>query len=120
MSKHTPGPWRWWETACGARVAGRPDDGSKNFVCDVLPPENAVSYADNARLIASAPDLLEACELFAEWLRREDEGFDHETHDRDTREGEAAWREWFYGNLELCGEAQDKARAAIQKAKGES
>lgn len=64
MSKHTPGPWRWWETVSGARVAGRPADGSKNFVCDVLQPELAVNYEDNARLIAAAPDLLEALQAF--------------------------------------------------------
>jgi hypothetical protein len=44
----------------GARVAGHPADGSKNFVCDVLLPERAVSYQANARLIAAAPDMLEA------------------------------------------------------------
>ncbi len=59
-SKHTPGPWRWWETVGGARVAGHPADGSKNFVCDVLIPERDVSFMDNARLIAAAPDLLAA------------------------------------------------------------
>lgn len=55
---YTPGPWRWWVTVCGARVAGRPEDGSQNFVCDVLIPERAVRYEDNARLIAAAPELL--------------------------------------------------------------
>jgi hypothetical protein len=66
MSKHTPGPWRWWETACGARVAGHPADGSKNFVCDVLAPERDVSYKANACLIAAAPELLKALEYVLE------------------------------------------------------
>ena len=60
VTTYTPGPWRWWVTVGGARIAGRPADGSKNFVCDVMPPERAVSYEANARLIAAAPELLEA------------------------------------------------------------
>lgn len=64
--------------------------------------------------------LLEACQTFAEWLRREDSGFDHKTHDRKTPEGEAAWREWFYENLRICNLAQEQARAAIAAAKVEA
>lgn len=70
MNKHTPGPWRWWITVGGARVAGHPADGSKNFVCDVLIPEDAVSFTDNARLIAAAPDLLVALIKFDSVMRR--------------------------------------------------
>lgn len=70
----------------------------------------------NARLISAAPDLLEACKTFAEWLRREDDGFVKAGNTRDTPEGEAAWRAWFDGNLDLCSKAQSQARAAIAKA----
>jgi hypothetical protein len=70
MSTHTPGPWRWWPTASGARIAGRPADGSKNFVCDVLHPELAVHYLDNARLIASAPELLAELRKAREVIQR--------------------------------------------------
>ena len=73
----------------------------------------------NARLIAAAPDLLEACQTFSEWLRREDEGWVKQGHSRDTPEGEADWRQWFYENLRICGLAQEQARAAIAKATGE-
>jgi hypothetical protein len=74
--------------------------------------------AELRRQHALNTDLLEACQTFAEWLRREDAGFDHKTHNRETSEGEAAWREWFYGNIAICGLAQDQVRAAIAKATG--
>lgn len=67
--QHTPGPWRWWVTVNGARVAGRPADGSSNFVCNVVIPERAVFYQANACLIAAAPDLLEALEVTrGQWI----------------------------------------------------
>jgi hypothetical protein len=66
MSKHTPGPWRWWETANGARIAGHPADGSRNFVCDVTTPERDVSFRANACLIAAAPDLMAALYMMLE------------------------------------------------------
>jgi len=104
-AQHTPGPWtanrRYVET----------DEAT---VCEVFGGNRA-----DARLIAAAPELLEACQTFAEWLRREDAGFDHKTHNRETPEGEAAWREWFYGNIAICGLAQDQVRAAIAKATGD-
>lgn len=71
----------------------------------------------DSRLIASAPDLLEACQTFAEWLRREEGGFPAETR-FNTPEGEAKWREWFDENLRICDLAQTQARAAIAKAVG--
>jgi len=61
---HTPGPWRYWPTTSGGRVAGRPADATNNFVCDVLIPERSVNWEVNARLIASAPDLLAALRLY--------------------------------------------------------
>lgn len=115
MSKHTPGPW----TA---------DDNDSYSVWSVYGYNNqrlANVFGDsaeadaNARLIAAAPELLEACQTFAEWLRREEDGFVAAGKSRDTPEGEAEWREWFYGNITLCGLAQDQARAAIAKATGE-
>jgi len=64
--------------------------------------------------LAVADDLLEACQTFAEWLRREDAGFPVET--RCAPEGEAKWREWFDENIRICALAQKQARAAIAKA----
>lgn len=96
-AQHTPGPWRWWATVSGARVAGHPADGSKNFVCDVLVPEKAVSYEANARLISAAPDLLEALKMLLSY----------------TLACEAML------NAKPAGQI-DIARAAISKATGEA
>ena len=99
-AQFTPGPWRWWATVSGARVAGHPADGSKNFVCDVLVPEKAVSYEANARLIAAAPDLLEALRELADDIA---DRFDMSSP--STNPGMKA--------------AVNEARAAILKATGE-
>ena len=58
--------------------------------------------AANARLIAAAPELLEALEAMIEWDDREK---DHAVD--------------FYKRTELCEIAFQKARAAIAKATGE-
>lgn len=120
MSKHTPGPWQYaFEGGTTAFITEA--DGS-TIIC-IRTTENTTAHknlAANARLIAAAPDLLEACKTFAEWLRREEMGFVAAGRSRDTPEGEAEWREWFYENLSLCQLAQDQARAAIAKATGES
>ena len=83
-----------------------------HWCADVIHPD--------ARLIAAAPDLYEACKTFAAWLDREERGFDLMTHDRSTSEGEAAWREWYDTNIALCSMAQELARAALAKAEGKS
>ena len=65
---HTPGPWRqggvkeFCSTGkCREIVA---DEG---HICLVYGTEDEDNKA-NARLIAAAPDLLEACELFENWM----------------------------------------------------
>ena len=91
MSKHTPGPWIFEE-----RVAG----------FDILAPESVYYVAEylgvdcgvidniaDAYLIAAAPELLEALELVVSFVDA----------------GEGTW----------TVEEQQKARAAIAKAKGE-
>jgi len=74
MSEHTPGPWcmeKQSKDACGtaigepiAVVGGEATDESVEFVvgraCDFGPHGDLATEA-NARLIAAAPDLLEAC-----------------------------------------------------------
>lgn len=131
-TQHTPGPWELIETqhekimsSWHIKVGDHniPVHPYKRIWSEDRTQSALVTdyqHMANARLIASAPELLEACQTFAEWLRREEDGFDHKTHNRETPEGEAAWREWFYGNIALCGLAQDQARAAIAKANGEA
>ena len=55
MNKHTPGPWRY------LRVNGTSKDF--NIVNDTGGLIALCPYEDKARLIAAAPDLLEALEL---------------------------------------------------------
>jgi hypothetical protein len=130
MSNHTPGPWAFSQsTQYGdARFYIAQADGAPytphysdvaTLIAETVNDERKSIQEANACLIAAAPDLLEACQTFAEWLRREDAGFDHKTHNRETPEGEAAWRKWFYGNIAICDLAQEQALAAIAKATGE-
>lgn len=105
-AKHTPGPWfqgsgdyqycvydkRVWINPDGSRGGETP-----NLVV-VISPEDAVA---DARLIASAPELLEACAAMIEWDDREK---DHAVD--------------FAARMALCAAAFDKARAAIAKATG--
>lgn len=130
MTTHTEGPWfadargRIWRRPPsdlyenGGGVAG---DKPIAVVSVGWAGEGVTGYPveDNARLIAAAPDLLEACETFAEWLGREESGFARAGNKRDTPEGERAWRDWYNENLRLCALAQEQARAAIARATGE-
>lgn len=114
-TNHTPGPW-----------AIRDDDedwvvsivGSSQIVLARVRTATVEPGDGNARLIAAAPDLLEACKTFAEWLRREEAGFVKAGNKRDTPEGEAAWRDWYNENIRICDLAQTQAHAAISKATG--
>lgn len=143
--KHTPGPWEYCGSGIYSAEKGAIHNGSTCEECGHAPTEcgppvivgitsglvadikagfwdgttedEAPSEAD-LRLIAAAPELLESCQTFAEWLRREDEGFVKAGRARDTPEGEAAWREWFYENMRICDLAQKQARSAIAKATG--
>jgi len=97
MSKHTPGPWiadtppnrgGWWIV----RDAGGLELGSGVGVFN----------QDDARLIAAAPELMDACLAMVEW---------------DAREQDCAVD--FYARIELCRIAFNKVRSAIAKATGE-
>ena len=123
IDKATPGPWVVNFRADGSCYIsmGDPIKGPhKQF--DLLLEAGNFNDEDDARLIAAAPDLLVACQTFAEWLRREEAGGTNEpwAGRRDTPEGEAAWREWYDENLRICDLAQEQARAAIAKATGEA
>lgn len=135
MSKHTPGPWEIVNatdvfTKLGATSAEGTEtahnDGWRIADCASIPTTNKdgeqceLSFREahaNARLIAAAPELLEACQTFAEWLRREEEGLPGGIV-RGTPEGERQWRIWWDENLRICNLAQQQVRAAIAKATG--
>ena len=68
MSERTPGPWRaeYSDIPHSSIAEGWTVDSSEHSVCCLDGPKD-VNEA-NARLIASAPDLLEALDkLFARW-----------------------------------------------------
>lgn len=95
MKKHTPGPWKWVELEfCGKYHALQ--DQSGVVICDdgsasgEYSPEIDVNGA-NARLIAAAPELLEALEYMLETCPGIDNAGD---------------------------EARKQARSAIAKARG--
>lgn len=99
--KHTPGPW-----SC---VPSIPEEGVECFwiengaqrITAVDGPQNEEREA-TARLIAAAPELMEAVEAMIEWDDREN---DHAVD--------------FYARMDLCAKAFDKARAALSKARGD-
>ena len=76
MTEHTPGPWIAIDR-CTLAVEGGPSDwavnrysnGYRSYVATLfdcqLAPEHGGTVEANARLIAAAPDLLEACEAIA-------------------------------------------------------
>lgn len=125
---YTPGPWKvrkHWSDEGAYEIyptrGKKPSFGEWASIAEVTGDvSKSESAMQNARLIAAAPELLEACQTFAEWLKREDDGFDHKTYERQTPEGEAAWREWFDGNIALCSLAQEQVKAAIAKATGQT
>ena len=81
---HTPGPWRTIEsTNKTMRTVVGPDFPGQGYIADVnLCRTNDAQDVDgeaNARLIAAAPELLEALNAASEWLN--DMGCEHEEPD---------------------------------------
>ena len=118
--KHTPGPWSYCVEPMenGAPFGTVMGSNGESIVYMTLDPDHILA---NARLIASAPELLEACEAMIAWDDAEKAGPDYGSLTRDTHpEGEAIWRKWWDGQSELCARAFSLARVAIAKAKGEA
>ena len=64
--KHTPGPWRVAHLFPFKVYAGM------NFICDTrLDICHTEQDRANARLIAAAPELLDACQMIAKWMKSE-------------------------------------------------
>lgn len=56
-----------------------------------------------------------AVQTFVLWLDREDARPNYGGLTRDTHpEGNRIWREWYYGNMDLCSEAQARGRAVLE------
>lgn len=95
MSAHTPGPWQQVFFSDGINICVDRDGMTGETVAQVFPmssAENGVETDANARLIAAAPEMLEAlCET--------------------TR-----LLEWFAGHDARAVEACTAARAALAKA----
>lgn len=110
MSAHTPGPWTIANYPHAVVVQTESHKktayGASRYAAiggfDRSDPEQMAEALANARLIAAAPELLEACQAMIEWDAREQ---DHAVD--------------FNARMALCRIAFDKARAAIAKATGE-
>ncbi len=96
MNKHTPGPWTQWAALSSDIYNIRYIDGDNSEpVATIRHPVNMhqSEALANARLIAAAPELLEACEAVLSALNS------HQAYDKDMR---------------------PLLRSVITKAKGES
>jgi hypothetical protein len=105
MSEHTPGPWRvgsWYE----GRLAVIVEDVSDMRIITELTGAN-LAHEANARLIAAAPELLEALGTIARFIKDGDE-IDGEEHEMSIDDA-----------FQTAADAIDIARAAVAKAKGE-
>ncbi len=101
-TKHTPAPWTQGHSPAGITCVWL--DGATEPLHEM---GRCTSWIDcnteaNARLIAAAPELLDACMAMIEWDDREQ---DHAVD--------------FNARMDLCRAAFNKARAAIAKATGE-
>jgi len=91
--KHTPGPWKVEQTI--GQTNFNPDyasitapddpDGAVNFVC--LVESETLNNQTNARLIAAAPDMLNALHFIKTWLD-ENEGLTFRTVDEAINKAE--------------------------------
>lgn len=108
---HTPGPWNYRQAYSNGEPACLVVHSGADNICDVYPGERITSATEiaeaNARLIASAPDLLESAISTG-----------HDIADAllwlDCRESSAAKR--LAGIENVLRRNQDKRRAAIEKA----
>jgi hypothetical protein len=91
-AQHTPGPWRDEMGAFGIQILAYDPEGETIRLADMPADETDDETQANARLIAAAPELLEALRLIAR-----SDGFKDGT--------------W-------VGELQEIARKAIAKAEG--
>ena len=99
MSKHTPGPWIVYEFVDGYDIRSPEAECWVAMSSDPEAVWGAIGREEDARLIAAAPELLEALEFFVA--------------------AGGKGRTFYAVEGELLQDCVDKARAAIAKAKGE-
>ena len=93
MTKHTPGPWKIGKELSASRGQWliSLDVGNRGQGMPVAETRGGTGdEVANARLLAAAPDLLEACRTFAELISREKQRFGR-GEERDNPEVEIAW-----------------------------
>ena len=101
IDKHTPGPWTFILTDPAPLPGFAYGIGHDPFGPSDVPWPVALAVTDaDARLIAAAPDLLEALEVLTAWIAKADRC-------------DVPWPN-------LLREADDKARAAVKAAKGDA
>ena len=126
MSTHTPGPWEAFEAKDehGDATIGIRGDGEFIATMDLVSINGGpyclpVRGNANARLIAAAPELLEALRKVIEWLDFVQSKLGNaEELDRNIRKYGA--RKWVNQFGTGAGYRADEARAAIAKATGEA
>ena len=107
MSKHTPGPWEWDSNPCNYDPHNEAPwlwqaPWNARESAPILSGSIKCGNEADARLIAAAPDLLEALQKFVAWSEAE-----------RNHEGTSFWQ-----RVEMLRELDDAADAAIAKATG--
>lgn len=74
MNKYTPGPWKTVQKLNGG-PAVEPVNEQAHFVICHMPFSSKTTWA-NAKLIAAAPELLEALEGIVDWISVHDKAAD--------------------------------------------
>jgi hypothetical protein len=136
LAASTPGPWSVFGKTRVVRHRQEPihDDATGTVeICECgdmsdaeIRPYNQDRWEADARLIAASrdlanlvlliPELREALALHVAWADSEESGPNYGSLSRDTHpNGESIWRDWWEGNLSLCGRADRATRDALAK-----
>jgi hypothetical protein len=113
MSGHTPGPW----IPVKMTIPGHEFWVAQHRGGDLS--QKGPEAEANARLIAAAPELLEAAQKHLEWIDKERAGPQYPEGVSRDNGGDAIWRAWWGEQLDLCRDTEDFCRSAIAKATGE-
>ena len=103
-TNHTPGPWKTDGSGMSVYSANTRLDFAPIVAAAVGNEKSLAQLRADARLIAAAPDLLEACQRMMLWFEVED---DHSKMPE------------FMHRVDLCNQVEMLASAAIAKATGE-